>query len=59
MNQTKYVWKNRKKGRAQEAEGRVAYWLATCAPKPKVPSLSRGASYVHRRALCSNHPANV
>ena len=28
--------------------GRVAWWLATCARKPKVPE-----------ALCSNRPANV
>ena len=36
----------------------VAYWLATCARKPKVPGSSPAASYVQRWALCSNCPAN-
>ena len=29
-------------------EGRVAWWLATCARKPKVPGSSPAASYVQR-----------
>ena len=37
----------------------VAYWLATCAQKPKVPSLSLAATYVQKWTICSNHPANV
>ena len=28
--------------------GRVAWWLATCARKPKVPGSSPAASYVQR-----------
>ena len=28
--------------------GRVAWWLGTCAQKPKVPGLSPAASYVQR-----------
>ena len=39
--------------------GRVAWWLATCAWKPKVPGSSPAASYVQRWALCSNRPANI
>ena len=39
--------------------GRVAYWLATYARKPKVPGSSPAASYVQRWTLCSNRPANV
>ena len=39
--------------------GRVAWWLATCTRKLKVPGLSPAASYVQRWALCSNRPANV
>ena len=37
----------------------VAWWLATCARKPKVPGSNPAAGYVQRWALCSNHPANV
>ena len=29
-------------------QGRVAWWLATCARKPKVPGSSPAASYVQR-----------
>ena len=29
-------------------QGRVAWWLATCARKPKIPSSSPAASYVQR-----------
>ena len=29
-------------------KGRVAWWLATCAWKPKVPGSSLAASYVQR-----------
>ena len=29
-------------------EGRVAWWLATCARKPKVPGSSPAASYAQR-----------
>ena len=29
-------------------KGRVAWWLATCARKPKVPGSSPAASYVQR-----------
>ena len=39
--------------------GCVAYWLATCARKPKVPGLILAANYVQRWALCSNCPANA
>ena len=37
----------------------VAWWLATCTWKPKVPGSSPATSYVQRWALCSNRPANV
>ena len=39
--------------------GRVAWWLATCARKPKVPGSSPAASYAQRWAARSNRPANV
>ena len=39
--------------------GRVAWWLGTCAQKPKVPGLSPAASYVQRWAVCSNRPDNI
>ena len=40
-------------------EQKVAWWLATCARKPKVPGSSAAAIYVQRWALCSNRLANV
>ena len=40
-------------------EGRVAWWLAICARKPKAPGSSPAASYPQRRALRSNRPANA
>ena len=40
-------------------QGRVAWWLAACAWKPKVPGSSPAASYVQRYALCSNRLANA
>ena len=38
---------------------RVAQWLATCTRKPKTTGSRPTASYVQRRVLCSNRPANV
>ena len=32
----------------QNNAGCIAWWLATCARKPKVPGLSQAASYVQR-----------
>ena len=37
----------------------VAWWLATCTLKPKVPGSNLAASYVQRWAVCSNFLANV
>ena len=39
---------NRPIGRLRSVVGRVAWWLATCARKPKVPGSSPAASYVQR-----------
>ena len=37
-----------KLGPVPKLEGRVAWWLATCAWKPKVPGSSPAASYAQR-----------
>ena len=39
---------NRPIGRLRSVVGRVAWWLATCARKPKVSGSSPAASYVQR-----------
>ena len=51
-----YIWYNRKLKHVKGPKhvnmltclGRVAWWLATCARKAKVPGSSPAASYVQR-----------
>ena len=41
-------------------QGRVAWWLGTCAAgKPKFPASSPVASNVQRYTPCCNRPANA